>query len=134
MSSRTTFLSKLIGLYLVLISLSMLTHKQATVETMISLTHNPPVLYVVGVIAVAAGLAMVLGHNLWSAGILPLLVTLTGWLLLTKSLLLLFLSPEAVYGLLLAATHFGQFFYLYGVFVLILGLCLTYGGFKSAAP
>jgi hypothetical protein len=134
MSSRTTFLSKLIGLYLVLISLSMLTHKQATVETMISLTHNPPVLYVVGVIAVAAGLAMVLGHNLWSAGILPLLVTLTGWLLLTKSLLLLFLSPEAVYGLLLAATHFGQFFYLYGVFVLILGLCLTYGGFRPAAP
>ena len=133
MSPRTTFLSKLIGLYLILISLSMFTHKQATIETMTSFTHNPPLLYVIGVIAVAAGLAMVLGHNLWSGGVFPILVTLTGWLLLTKAMLLLFLSPEAVNGLLLAGTHFEQLFYFYGAVVLILGICLAYGGFRSEA-
>jgi hypothetical protein len=40
------------------------------------------VLFVVGVIAVAAGLAMVLGHNVWSGGVLPVVITLTGWLLI----------------------------------------------------
>jgi hypothetical protein len=33
MSARTTFLSKLIGLYLILISLAMIVHKQATAES-----------------------------------------------------------------------------------------------------
>lgn len=132
MSSRTTFLSRLIGLYLILISLSMVAHKQATVETMTALVHNPPELYVIGIIATAAGLAMVLGHNVWSGGVLPLLVTLTGWLLLTKALLLLFLSPQGVYGLLVAGARFEQLFYVYAAFVLILGLCLAYGGVASA--
>lgn len=131
MSSRTTFLSKLIGLYLTFISLAMLAHKQATVESMNALVHNAPVLFVVGVIAVAAGLAMVLGHNIWSGGVLPVVVTLTGWLMLIKGSMLLFLSPEAVYGTLIAGFHFEQFFYYYMAFVLLLGTCLTYGGFKS---
>jgi len=132
MSSRTTFLSKLIGLYLILIALSMFTHKQASVDTMTALVHNPPLLYVIGVIAVVAGLAMVLGHNVWSGGLFPLLVTLTGWLVLIKAMLLLFLPAEAVYGLLLAGTRFEQLFYLYSAVVLVLGICLAYGGFRAA--
>ena len=44
MSARTTFLSKLIGLYLILISLAMIVHKQATVESMNALVHNAPVI------------------------------------------------------------------------------------------
>jgi hypothetical protein len=111
----------------------MVTHKQATVDAMTALVHNPPELFVTAVIAVVAGLAMVLGHNVWSGGTLPVIVTLTGWLLLAKSVLLLFLSSEAATGFFLAGLHFQQFFYIYGAFVLILGLYMTYGGFRSAA-
>ncbi len=132
MPSRTTFLSRLTGLYLILISLAMLVHKQAAVETMNTLVRNPPVLFVIGLIAVAAGLAMVLSHNVWSGGVLAVVVTVSGWLLLIKGVLLLFLSPGAVYGLLLAGIHFEQFFYLYTGIVLVLGICLSYGGFRSA--
>lgn len=133
MSSRTTFLGRLIGLYLILIALAMAIHKQATVESMTALIHNTPVLFVTGVIAVAAGLAMVLGHNVWSGGVFPVIVSLTGWLLLTKGVLLLFLSPEAVYGLLLVGIHFEQFFYVYCCFVFLLGAYLSYAGFSSKA-
>ncbi len=132
MSPRTAFLSRLIGLYLILISLSMVTHKQATAESMTALIHNPPALYVIGVIAAAAGLAMVLGHNVWSGGVLPVVVTLTGWLMLTKSVLLLFLSPEAASEFFLVGLHFEQLFYWYGAFVLVLGVYMTYAGFRSA--
>ena len=90
-------------------------------------------LFVVGVITVAAGLAMLLGHNARSGGVLPVVVTLTGWLMLIKGSMFLFLSPEAVYGTLLAGIHFEQLFYFYMAFVLLLGICLTYAGFRAAA-
>ena len=51
MSARTTFQSKLLGLYLILISLAMIAHKQTTVESMNAFVHNAPVLFVVGVIS-----------------------------------------------------------------------------------
>jgi hypothetical protein len=35
------------------------------------------------------GVAMVVGHNVWSGGALPLVVTPVGWLILAKGLLLL---------------------------------------------
>lgn len=132
MLPRTTFLSRLIGLYLILISLAMIAHKQATIDSITALIHNPPELFVTGVIAVAAGLAMVLGHNVWSGGVLPVLVTLTGWMMLIKGALLLFLPPEAQAGFFLAGLHFEQLFYPYSAFALLLGLCLAYGGFRSA--
>jgi hypothetical protein len=63
--------------------------------------------------------------------VLPVVVTLTGWAMLIKGSMLLFLSPEAVYGTLLAGIHFQQLFYLYMAPVLLLDICLTYAGFKS---
>ena len=54
MATRTRFLSRLIGLYLILISLAMFANKQATLESMTALIHNPPVLFVVAVMVMAA--------------------------------------------------------------------------------
>ena len=132
MSPRTAFLSKLIGLYSIVVSLSMVTHKQATVEMMQELIHNPPLLFVCGVMAVGAGLAMILVHNIWSGGALPVIVTLIGWLSLLKGLLLLFLWPEAASRFFLAGLHYEQFFYLYAAISFLLGIYLTYGGQQHA--
>ena len=41
MSSRTIFLSRLIGLYCIVIALSMMTRRQATVETVTVLLQSP---------------------------------------------------------------------------------------------
>ena len=68
MSPRTLFLSKLIGLYCILVALSMMTRRQATVETMTALLQNPSMMLILGVITLAAGLAMILAHNIWSGG------------------------------------------------------------------
>ena len=130
MSPRTVFLSRLIGLYCVLASLVMMAHRQATVQTLTALIHTPPVLLLAGIIALAAGLAMVLGHNLWSGGPLPIVVTLVGWVTLARGLLALLLSPDAE-ARLLAGLHFVQLFYLYFGIALVLGAYLTYEGFKT---
>ena len=86
---------------------------------------------IVGIITLAAALAVVLAHNIWSGGALTVVVTLVGWITLIKSLFFLFLSPEMEAGLFLGQLHYQQLFYLYGAISLVLGIYLTYGGFKS---
>jgi len=132
MSALTRFLARLLGLYCILVGLSMVTHKRATVETVTALVHNPPVLYLTAVFALITGLAMVLGHNVWSGGVLPVVVTLVGWLASIKGLVLLFLTAGTA-GDLLGALHYEQLFYLYSAIALILGAYLTYGGFRSTS-
>ncbi|MGA2923938.1 MAG: hypothetical protein ABSE28_22785 [Candidatus Sulfotelmatobacter sp.] len=131
MSPRTLFLSRLIGLYCILVGLSMMTHSQATVETVTALLQNPSMTLILGVITLAAGLAMVLAHNIWAGGTLVVVVTLVGWMALVKSLFFLFLPPEMETRLFLQQLHYQQLFYLYGAISLALGVYLTYGGFKS---
>src|ERR1017187_8268706 len=131
MSPRILFLSRLIGLYCILIALSMMTRREATVETVTALLQNPSMMLILGVITLAAGLAVVLAHNIWSGGALAVIVTLVGWMTLIKSLFFLFLPPELEAGLFLRQLHYQELFYVYGAISLVLGVYLTYGGFKS---
>jgi len=131
MLPRTLFLSKLIGLYCILMALSMLTRRQAIVETVTVLVQNPAMMLILGVITLAAGLAMVLAHNIWSGGTLVVVVTLVGWMALIKSLFFLFLPPKMEAEVFLGQIHYQQFFYLYAAISLVLGVYLTYGGFLS---
>src|SRR5260370_15161471 len=133
MSTRTIFLARLIGLFAILLSLSEFLHKQATVETAAALVRDRPLLFILAMLGLLAGLAMVLAHNVWSGDALPIVVTLFGWILLIRGALLLFLSPEAVAGLI-DFFHFEQLFYLYAGITLVLGLYLTYAGFKASPP
>jgi hypothetical protein len=135
MSPLTTFLSRLIGLSAILVSLSLVTHKQTSVDTMTALVHNPPLLLIFGMVWLIVGLAIMLGHNVWSGGMLPVVVTLVGRLVFIRGLLLLFLSPAAAVGLF-TGLHFEQLFYVYIAIslVLVLGGYLTYGGFSSRSP
>ncbi|MGA2711858.1 MAG: hypothetical protein ABSG41_02035 [Bryobacteraceae bacterium] len=105
----------------------MVTHRQAAIETVTALVHNAPLLFLAGVIAVTAGLAMVLGHNVWSGGAVPVIVTLAGWSTLIKGLLFLFLPPEAAPVVFLAGLRYEQLFYVYAAISLLLGIYLTYG-------
>jgi hypothetical protein len=133
MSPRTLFLGRLIGLYLIVIALSMVTHKQATVEAVTGLMRNPPVLFVTGAIVVAAGLALILGHNVWSGGALPVIVTLVGWVALAKGLLILLLSPDAASEFFLGRLHYEEFYYWYTAASLMLGIYLIYGTSRANA-
>ena len=99
MSSRTVFLGRLIGLFFLLFGLSMLVHKQSMVETAAALVHDRALMLMFGMIALVAGLAMVLGHNVWSGGALPVIVTLFGRIFTIRGVILLFLPPQTVAGL-----------------------------------
>jgi len=125
MSSRTTFLSRLIGYYSVLVALSMIVHKQATVAMIARLTTHGGAPFAIGLISVAVGLAMILGHNVWSGGALPVVVTLIGWWSLVKGLLCLFLPAEVIFGLLNGPLY-SHYYYVSPVISLLVGLYLIY--------
>ena len=131
MSPRTIFLSKLLGLYCVVVGLAMFVHSHATMEMLKAMLHNAPVLYVAGIIALAMGLAMVLSHNVWCGGVLPIVVTVVGWIALIKGLLLLFLPAQWTEACYLGCGHPVPLFYLKAAITLILGAYLTYGGFTA---
>lgn len=133
MSPRTVFLGKLIGLYYLIASLAMFAHKSDIVKIEDTLIHSPATLFVAGIFTLLAGLAMVLGHNVWSGGALPVIVTLVGWITLVKGVLFLSLSPEAAVGLW-GSFHYGQLFYLYATICLVLGGYLTYASFTTSTP
>lgn len=133
MSSRTLFLARLIGLYCVLAALSMMIHRQMTEETVRALLHSPPAMLILGVVALPAGLALVLGHNIWSGGPLAVIVTVVGWIVLIKGALFLFLPSEFEAKLFLGQLRYERLFYLYASISLILGIYLSYGGFGSAS-
>ena len=125
MLPRTLFLSRLIGLYCILVALSMITRKQATLEAVTAVLRDPSMMFVLGAITLVAGLAMVLAHNIWSGGALTVIVTLVGWMTLIKSLSFLFLSREVQAGFFLRQLHYQELFYLYGGISLSLGSYLT---------
>src|SRR5215469_5827634 len=127
--ARTLFLSRLIGLYCLLVGLAMMSHKQFTVEGVTALFQSPSLVLLLGFITLGASLAMVLAHNLWWNGTLAVVITLIGWLALIKSLLFLFLDPAVEVRFLLGQLHYQQFFYDYGAVSIALGIYLTYAGF-----
>jgi len=130
MSPLTIFLAKFFGLYCIIVALAMMTRKQRAVSTMEALINSPPLLLLVEVLGLAGGLAMVIGHNVWSGGALPVVVTLLGWLMTIRGVGLLALSPEVVMKVY-EALRYKEHFYFYMGATLILGVYLTFAGFAA---
>jgi hypothetical protein len=126
----THFLARLLGLYCLVISIMMLSRRQAMLAIVTSCIENRALLFLVELIGLAAGLAIVLGHNLWSGGLLALIVTLIGWLTLIRSTILLFLPPEAV-GRFIKAVRYEQNYYLFTAIPLVIGLYLVVAALGS---
>ena len=130
MSPRTIFLSRLIGLYSLLIALAMASHKEASVQAVSALLHDPAAIELTAVLALGVGLAIVLGHNVWSGGALPVIVTLVGWGSLAKGLVFAFF-PAAALGTFFDQAQYDRFFFVNMGVTFVLGAYLTYGGFTA---
>lgn len=133
MQRSTIFLSRLIGLFILVLSLSLLADKKSSVEAVAALVHERPLLLIIGMMGLLAGLAMVLTHNVWSGGAVPVIVTLIGWVILVRGVLLILLpAGEAVR--LFDILRYEELFYLYTGVNLVIGVFLTYRGFTSSIP
>ena len=130
MSRLTVFLARFIGLFTVVLVVAFLVRGSAGVEAAVA---DGPVMLVYAIISLATGVAMILGHNVWSGGALPVVVTLVGWLILAKGLMLLFVTPDALQQIF-DHMQYGEQYYLYLAPSLVIGLYLTWAGFTAPSP
>jgi hypothetical protein len=128
MSRLTVFLARAIGRFTVALVAALLVRGSAIIEESVA---DGPVMLVYATISLAMGIAMVLGHNVWSGGALPVVVTLVGWLILAKGVVLLFFAPDAV-SQMFEQMRYAEHYYLYLAPALVIGLYLTWAGFTAA--
>ena len=132
MPAVTVYLSRLIGIVSLIVAAAMLADKATVVGTVEHLGQDRTALLLLGLFRVVVGAAIVLIHNVWTRGFWPLVVTLTGWAMLVRGIINLFLPPE-VMAALLADAHAIDFYYIYASIPLVLGAYLTLRGFSATA-
>jgi hypothetical protein len=133
MPATTIYLSRLIGVVALIVAAAMLADKATVVTTVEHFGQDRTALLLLGLFRVVAGAAVVLIHNVWSRGLWPLVVTLTGWAMLVRGVIDLFLPPEVMAGFL-AAARVTDFYYFYASIPLVLGGYLALRGFSAKAP
>ncbi len=130
MSPTTIFLGRLLGLYLVAISIGMFAGRRRTLATLDEMARSGPRMLFSGMVATAAGLAVVLAHNVWSGGALPVAVTLVGWAALLKGVALLLVPSERMADAY-KGIGFERYFFAWMVVVLAIGLWMTAMAFDA---
>jgi hypothetical protein len=133
MSAATIYLSRLIGVVALVIAVAMLADRATFLAAADHLGQDRSSLLLLGVIRAAVGAGVVLIHNVWTRGFWPLVVTLTGWAMLVRGVMNLFL-PTEVMAALFQAVHFSEFYYLYALIPLLLGGYLALRGFSAPVP
>ncbi len=67
---------------------------KATLDAANSMAKDSGLLLMSGIFTMAAGVAVVIGHNVWSGGALPVAVTVLGWMMLVKGIALMAMPPR----------------------------------------
>lgn len=112
MPPPTILLGKIVGLIYLITCLVCLARPKAVLDATKSMAENPGILLFSGIFTMAAGVATAIGHNVWSGGILPTAVTVLGWMMLVKGVVLLFTPPQillASYSILRSPQRFRLF-------------------------
>lgn len=77
------FLSKALGLYLVIISVGMLINAHTLKPILVEMLKSPGLMFVTGVIAMIIGVLIVISHNFWTLD-WRVIITIIGWASLIK--------------------------------------------------
>ena len=128
MDPLTLFLAKLIGATFIVFAAMVALRGQTILKTARRMIDDPGMLMLSGALRTIAGLAIILGHDVWSGGFLPVAVTLFGWLLLFSGLLLLFATPEQVRRMV-AGMKLESRLRAYAGAVGLAGLAFLFGGY-----
>jgi ABC-type amino acid transport system permease subunit len=120
------------GLYVLIAGLTMLFWKARwwSVINDLCRPEGQTLGYVIGLIALPVGLLLVLSHNYWNSGLLPLVVTIFGWIILLKSIFVFVVSPAQM-GRMVKMIRMESWWYIYVVVVLVIGAYLAYSGFTG---
>lgn len=123
------FLAKVIGLYLIIVSLFMLLRYQVFTDLLREAIKQPGVMFLSAIETIMIGLLLVVGHNIWLWG-WPVVITILAWIILIKGIFRLFFPAAAERSGNWWLDH-PAYLYVSAVITLIVGIYLTYNGFSE---
>jgi len=127
--TASIFLARLLGPVLLIVGVSILLSPKVFRDIAAEVVRSVTLVYLFGLMDFAAGLAIVITHNVWLAS-WPVLITLIGWLLLIRGTVRV-LIPETVMGFAAKVLGNTQFIPVAGVVTGIIGLVLCYFGYVA---
>jgi len=123
----TIFLTQVIGLYLILIGVIFLARRKVMMAVMADIIKNKPLIYVVAILELLAGLALVVGHNVWAWDIF-VVITIVGWLMVVEALIYLIL-PYSLISKIFKKINTPSVYIVGGILSVILGAYMAGIGF-----
>jgi len=121
------FLAQLIGLYSVVVGLSMLMERKMLMGIFQEIFSTRALSYVMGVLMLVMGLLLVLTHTVWQ-GTLSIVITVISWFVLVEAIIFLFFSQKILAKALIALNN-TKIYYAISIVYLVLGVYLVYSGF-----
>ncbi len=129
---RSEFLAKLIGPVFVVIGLGILANDAAFRALADEFIRNPALIYIAGLMTIVAGLALTVTHNVWVRD-WRIIITIFGWLAVAGGALRI-LMPQQVALIGGAAFDSAATLSVGGIVVLLLGIVLSYYGYRQYIP
>jgi len=127
--ATSIFLARLLGPLLLIVGAGILFNPHAFRTMANEVVKSVTLVYLFGFLDFAAGLAIVLTHNVWIAS-WRVLITILGWLLLIRGTVRI-LIPETIMGYAVKILRNKQFIPVAGVITGILGLVFCYFGYVA---
>ncbi len=121
------FLAKVLGIYLLVIGLSMLINGKTIKPLLTNIINDPSLLFVTGFIALILGILLVVSHNIWAAD-WRIVITIVAWMALLKGIIRI-ACPQFAFN---ASKKWVENSFNYNIsmiLVLLIGLFLSYHGF-----
>ncbi len=126
---RSIYLAKLFGPVLLILGLGLLVRSAELLGVFQDVLSNPTLIFVLCVLGLLGGIALILAHNIWAMD-WRLIITLLGWLSAIESAVWLIVPHATLQGIVLSLLTPGLVL-AYGVFVLLLGGILSTFGYLA---
>jgi uncharacterized MnhB-related membrane protein len=125
----STFIAKLVGPMLVVVSVGMLTNQDTYHAIIGEFLHSGALVYLSGLLSLLAGIAIVNAHNAWRAE-WSVIITILGWLMVIGGIVRI-VFPD--FTVRLGATAYGSLaaVVIVGVIGLVIGGFLTFRGYSE---
>ena len=123
------FLSKVIGVYLVIISIVMITNMHQFTVNITKLINDEPLMFVTGFFTLILGVLVVISHNVWQWN-WRVIITIIAWISLFKGTTIL-LCPQLIDKTTIIFVQHTKVAYIAAGIDLALGLLLSYFGFRT---
>ena len=125
---NTALLAQFLGLFSVILALSMLAQRKMVVHIMKDVLKNRSTTYLIGILEVVGGLLLVLNHAVWDSA-LTTAVSVLGWLLLIEGVFYLFTTQKLIKSIIKMLDNY-KAYYISSLLYFIFGVYLVYAGFS----